>query len=269
MRFAKLLLKTPGFQPGEVYHNKLVKPYLSVVIPAYNEAKNFRAGVLIEPLSFLKKQKYPWEVIFVDDGSNDDTPKLLKKLVRTNKNLRLLAIPHGGKAAAVRAGILAASGKIILFTDFDQSTPLPQITKFLAAHKKGADIAIAVRGHSGKAMANDTWPRRLRSLVFIRLVQLIALPGIRDSQCGFKSFRNQAAKKIFSSLVVSTTAKPQGAYMGAFDVEALFLARKMGLTIAQIPVDWKSVSSEKLNLWREPLLMLIDLFKIRRAISHQ
>lgn len=240
-----------------------MKPYLSVVIPAFNEAKNFRAGLLTEPLSFLKKQKYPWEVIFVDDGSNDDTPKLLKKLVRTNKNLRLLAIPHGGKAAAVRAGILAASGKIILFTDFDQSTPLPQITKFLAAHKKGADIAIAIRGYPAKTMTNDTWWRRLRSLMFIKLMQLIALPGILDSQCGFKSFKNRAAKRIFSSLKVSARVKPQGAYMGAFDVEALFLARKMGYTIAQVPVDWRSVSSEKLNLWREPLLMFIDLFKIR------
>lgn len=237
-----------------------MKPYLSVVIPAYNEAKNFHDGVLDYPLKYLAKQKYSWEVIFVNDGSTDDTKKLLEKFCKTNKHCRLLTIPHGGKAAAVKAGILEAQGDIILFTDFDQSTPLEQVEKFIAAHQRGSEVVI---GNRGVLTMNNKLLRRFRSWVFVVLVQIILLGDITDSQCGFKSFKNFAAKKIFRSLRVTNSAKVSGGYMGAFDVEALFLAKKLGYKIAQVPVAWKKVEGQRLNPVTEPIKMLRDVFKVR------
>ncbi|MBI2008168.1 glycosyltransferase [Candidatus Amesbacteria bacterium] len=234
------------------------KPYLSVVIPAYNESVNFRNGVLDEPLEYLRRQKYTWELIFVDDGSTDDTYKLLSGLA--GKNIKVLQIPHCGKAVAVTTGMLAASGKIILFTDFDQSTPLHQIDKFLEAHKSGADVVIGVR----TATQKDTLVRKLRSWAFITLVQVVAIPDIKDSQCGFKSFTQAAAQNIFNNLKVCPSKKiVTGGYMGAFDVEALFLARKFGFEIAQIEVYWIKYLSDRLNIWKEPLQMAIDTLQIR------
>lgn len=237
-----------------------MKPFLSVVIPAYNETENFRSGVLQPAITFLRKQKYSWELLFVNDGSVDDTEKLLTKFCSTSKNCSVFSIPHGGKAAAVTAGILKAQGEIILFTDFDQSTPLDQITKFIAAHRQGFDIAIGDR-NIGKM---DNKPlRKLRSWVFLTLVQTILLPGIVDSQCGFKSFKSSAAMRIFANLKVTRAARVVGGYMGAFDVEALFLAKKLGYSVAQVPVSWKKVEGKRLNPLTEPIKMLRDVLKVR------
>jgi dolichyl-phosphate beta-glucosyltransferase len=239
-----------------------INPSLSVVIPAYNEAKNFRSGLLTPALEYLSQQKHFFEVLFVNDGSTDDTKKLLDKLVKTDSRFRLMTIPHGGKSAAVTAGVLSAKNDIILFTDFDQSTPLYHIAEFINAHQNGADVVIGVRGGESSTK-QDTLTRKIRSFAFLKLVQIVALPGILDSQCGFKSFTRPVAKKIFSSLKVSRTKKISGGYMGAFDVEVLFLARKYGFSIVQLPVNWVKVPSEKLNVWREPFLMAKDTFKVR------
>lgn len=235
------------------------KPYLSVVIPAYNEAANFRNRVLDEPLEYLKKQKYSWELVFVDDGSTDDTHKLLKNLCSLNNRVNLIKIPHGGKAAAVIAGVLAAKGKYILLTDFDQSTPIDQVEKFLEAHQNGADIVTGTRVKTER----DTLVRKIRSWAFVTLVQIVALPGIKDSQCGFKSFTNVAAQKIFKNLKIYPLKNVVGGFMGAWEVEVFFLARKYGFRIDQLPVRWIKIPSEKLNIWKEPLQMAIDTFKIR------
>ncbi len=239
-----------------------MKPYLSVVIPAYNEAVNILDGLLDPAFSYLKKQTFPWEVILVNDGSTDKTLELLQNLAAKHKNTRVLDISHGGKAMAVRAGMLSAKGENVLFTDLDQSTPLTQAEKFLKAHQEGADVVIGVRG-SGASTKNDTFFRRFRSRVFLILVWIIAIWGIKDSQCGFKSFRRDVAKKVFSKMSVCVQGKIQGGYMGAFDVEALFLCRKFGYKISQVPVEWVKIASEKLDPIREPIKMLIDIFKIR------
>lgn len=239
-----------------------MKPYLSVIIPAYNEAINIHDGLLEPAFAYLKKQTYPWEVIFVNDGSTDKTLELLHRLAQKNKNVSVLDISHGGKATAVRKGMLAAKGDFVLFTDLDQSTPLSQVEKFLKAHQEGAQVVIGVRGE-GTFLKNDTFFRKIRSKVFVTLVQIVAVPGIRDSQCGFKSFRHDAARRVFSSLKVCVGGKITGGYMGAFDVEALFLSKKFGYKISQVPVDWIKVASEKLDPVGEPIKMAIDTFKIR------
>lgn len=238
------------------------RPLLSVVIPAYNESQNFRAGVLESVRGFLSKQKFSWEVIFVNDGSTDETKSLLARFCRTNRGYRLLNIPHGGKAAAVSAGMLASKGEIALFTDFDQSTPLKEVLNFIKAHEEGADVVIGVRGVKEETK-NDTLFRKLRSKIFVFWVQMILLPEIQDSQCGFKSFRRKFIKPIFTNLKVTKTVKISGAYMGAFDVEALFLAKKLGAKIVQLPVSWTKILSQHLNIWKEPLQMAIDVLKVR------
>lgn len=233
---------------------------LSVVIPAYNEKENFENGCLAQVRDYLKKQSYSWEVVLVDDGSTDETNKLLSDFCRKNSGFRLIKIAHGGKAAAVTAGVLQAVGEIVLFTDFDQSTPINQTAKFLEAHQKGADVVIGNRDKTKQ----DTLVRKIRSWAFVTLVQIVALPGIRDTQCGFKSFTKKAAKKIFTSLVVSKPGeKITGGYMGAFDVEILFLARKFGYKIDQVSVVWIKYVSTRLNIWREPLKMVLDTLKVR------
>ena len=236
------------------------KSYLSVVIPAYNEAQNFKSGSLDPVVDFLRKQKYSWEVILVNDGSTDNTQELLQEFCQNHRYFKLLNIGHGGKSAAVTAGMLAAAGQIVLFTDFDQSTPISQVEKFLVRHESGADVVIGNRSRTKR----DTWVRKIRSLAFVTLVQIVALPGIKDTQCGFKSFTRGSAQKIFKNLQISKPGrKISGGYMGAFDVEVLFLARKYGYRIDQVEVEWIKFVSNRLNIWREPLQMAIDTIKVR------
>lgn len=245
-----------------------MKPFLSVIVPAYNEEKNFHAGLLGPMVKFLNQQKYSVEVIFVNDGSTDKTKSLLENYVKKNssteKKYRLLTIDHGGKAAAVRSGILASSGEIVLFTDFDQSTPIENITNFISAHKKGSEVVIGMRG-GNKKTEDDTLIRKIRSQAFVLLVRIIAIPNIKDSQCGFKSFKQDAAKRIFSNLKITFGQKVSGGYMGAFDVEALFIANRLGYKISQLPVTWIKIPGDRLNIWREPIKMAIDTVKVRLA----
>lgn len=231
--------------------------YLSVIIPAYNESENFDKGLLNKVSNFLRQQNFKHEVILVNDGSSDDTLLKLNKFSKKNTGFKVLDIPHGGKLAAVSAGVKQAKGEIVLFTDFDQSTPIENSLSFLDEFKKGADVVIAWR----KNIKEWSFFQKLRSNIFNILVQLIILPGIKDSQCGFKAFKNAVAKQLFNSLVI-TQRTERGGYMGAFDAEILYLARKKGLTIKSVPVSWHYMPSKKLGLM-EPIKMLMDIIKVR------
>lgn len=233
------------------------KPLISIVIPAYNEEKNYKNGRLNDLFSFMKKQKFSWEVIFVNDGSTDQTLSFLKKIAHTKRRVSVLNISHGGKVISVKSGILQAKGEYVLFSDFDQSTPISEITKVLDAFKEGADVVIARR----KKIYGWPLPQRIRSRIFNLLVQLIILPGIPDTQCGFKAFRTSIAKKLFHTLQV-TKASQKGRYMGAFDVELLFLARKMHFSIKSIDAEWYCVRAGSLAA-SEPLKMLLNILTMR------
>lgn len=230
---------------------------ITIVVPSYNEAKNFRNGRLNSLFVFLKEQEFSYEIIFVNDGSTDNTLQLLQKLATTKPNVRILNIPHGGKAAAVKAGVMAARGDVVLFTDFDQSTPIFEVTKVLDSFKKGADAVIARRKH----VQDWPLPQRLRSKVFNLLAQGIILPGVSDTQCGFKAFRTSLARKLFSNLRVTKSVQ-QGRYMGAFDVELLFLAKKYNYVIKTIDIHWYCVRAGSLA-FTEPIRMLADVITIR------
>ncbi len=241
-----------------------MKPFLSVIIPAYNISKNFKEDALPQVASFLEDQKYTWEVILVDDGSQDNTFDILSNFTKRHKDFFIKKIKHGGKAAAVMAGVMQASGEIILFTDFDQSTPIKEINKFIAEFKSGFDIVIA---HRIREKKNDTIISLLRHRGFNLLVQLMALPGIPDTQCGFKAFRNTVAKDLFNSLsICKPSSDVKGPYMGAFDVELLFLARRKGYKIKSVKVNWIRENSKNLTLF-EPIKMLWEITRIRLYYS--
>ena len=234
-------------------------PFLSVVIPAYNLSQNPKPGALNQVDSYLKKQKYSWEVILVDDGSSDNTFFQLQEFARSHNNFIALTIPHGGKVAAIFAGVNKARGQIVLFTDFDQSTPISETEKFLPEFEKGHDIVIANRV---RVKEKDSLASLLRSKIFNLLTQSLVLPGIPDTQCGFKAFKRHVAQELFNRLEVTKPRPIQGPYMGAFDVELLFIARKLGYKIKSVPVTWIREESKNLK-FTEPLKMLLEIIKIR------
>lgn len=236
---------------------------LSVVIPAYNELDNVRLGVLDGVYGYLRERKYEWEVLIVDDGSADGTALELKRWMKGKKNTKLIINLHRGKAQAVKSGVMEASGDFVLFTDFDQATPLSEVEKLLPFLRKGYEIAIGSREVKGSERLREPWYRHIMGKVFNIVVQSIAIQGISDTQCGFKLFTNQAAKDLFHSLLVYTDAKEKSAFTGAFDVELLYLAQKRGYRIAEVPVSWKYVSTIRVNPIRDSARMFIDVLKIR------
>lgn len=213
------------------------KPFLSVIMPCFNEETNLRRGVLGEVAGFLNKQKYGFEVIVVDDGSTDQSRKLVDQFSQNHPGFRLLKNPHRGKAFAIKKGVEKARGKIVLFTDMDQSTPLDQVTKMLPFFKKGYQVVI---GSRGQTRAGFVWWRKLASGVFGFTRRLLLLRQIIDTQCGFKAFTSKTARDLFSRLLIFQKAKKvKGWKVGAFDVELLFIAQKQGYRMAEVPVAWQ------------------------------
>ena len=238
-------------------------PYLSVIIPSYNEAKNFHRGTLDEVVGYLKKQKFTWEVILSDDGSDQETVSLLKSFAAKNKNVRLIENPHQGKGPTVSAGMLAAKGAYRLFTDFDQSTPLAEVEKFQPFIQAGYDIVIGSRAVQGARRKDEPIHRHLMGKGFNMLVQFIAVPGIHDTQCGFKLFSAKATEDLFPRLRVYGARKRQDAFTGAFDVELLLLARHFGYSIAEVPVEWNHHETDRVSPLKDSVRMLADTIRIR------
>jgi dolichyl-phosphate beta-glucosyltransferase len=229
--------------------------HLSVIIPAYNEEKRL-PKTLREIDEYLRKQNYESEIIVVSDGSKDRTCEVVENLKFKIPNLRLICEKiNRGKGYGVKIGMLNAKGKYRLFTDADNSTPINQIEKFWPEFEKGADIVIASRDKKG-AILDPPQPlfRRFTGEVFKYLRKIIVgLWEIEDSQCGFKCFKEKAAKDIFSRSKISRFA---------FDPEILLIGKKMGYKIKEVPVYWKNDLKSKVKL-KSMIKMLIDLFKIK------
>lgn len=240
-------------------------PLLSVIIPAYNEANNFREGKLTEVDDFLNQQDYEWQVIVVDDGSTDDTADLINTWIKSKKNWRLIENPHHGKAKTVATGLLAATGQIRLFTDFDQATPISAVTQVISKFNDGFEVVIGSRELAGASRAHEPALRHIMGRVFNFLVRVIAVRNIHDTQCGFKAFSAKATIDLLNRLVVYRNHSAADSYVGALDVELIFLARKSGYKITEIPVTWKYVKSERINPIKDSPRMLWDILKIRWA----
>lgn len=236
---------------------------LSVVIPAYNEADNFAKGVLDQVQEYLSGRSYRSEIIVVDDGSDDDTVKLVEDYIKDKPNWRLIANPHQGKAQTVATGIAKAKYDAVLFTDFDQATPMAEVEKLLPFLKRGYDVVIGSREVEGSRREMEPRYRHLMGRGFNFFVNLLAFGNIHDTQCGFKLFKTPVAQKLFSQLVVYGPHKETRAFTGAFDVEVLYLAHKRGLKIAEVPVFWTHVATPRVSPIRDSIRMFLDLVRIR------
>ena len=245
-------------------------PQLSVIIPSYNESRNIERGVLEEIIHYMQHYPHPWEVIFSDDGSSDGTIASLTAFIdkydaKFPGRLKLLKNPHAGKGPTVQSGMLAARGAWRLFTDFDQSTPLKEVEKLLS-YTPEYDVVIGSREIAGAKRNREPLHRHLMGRGFNLLVQLLAIPGILDTQCGFKIFSAAATQKLFSHLVVyGRSDTRQDAFTGAFDVEALFLARKYGFKIKEVPIFWQHNETDRVSPIKDSLRMLRDIIRVRIA----
>ncbi len=239
---------------------------LSVIIPSYNELKNVNNGVLDGVYQFLKLQPYTWELILSDDGSNDGTVQQLKQFSQNKPEVVIVENHHAGKGPTVSSGMLKAHGKYRLFTDFDQSTPIEEVSRALEFAKQGYEIVIGSREGAGAQRQKEPIHRHIMGRVFNTLVQVLALRGIQDSQCGFKLFSQNATEKLFTALsVYGKSQERHDAFTGAFDVELLFLARKWGVKVKEMPVKWRHVESDRVNPIKDSVRMLRDIFRIRLA----
>src|SRR4030042_2664558 len=170
-----------------------MKPFLSVIIPCYNEEKNLKRGALDEVEVYLKKQKFESEVIIADDGSSDNSREFIKKYLQAHSRFELLENKHVGKPLTIRSGIKKANGEIILFTDMDQSTPINEFDKFLPFFKKGFEVVI---GSRGQKRGGASLLRLIGANVFRLIRQTLLLKNIVDTQCGFKAFKNKIAQDL-------------------------------------------------------------------------
>lgn len=236
---------------------------ISIVIPAFNEEKRIEAS-LREVALFLPKHFQDWEVIVVDDGSADRTADIVRRFEHKspNSHLTLEALPENmGKGAAVKHGVMQAKGNVILFMDADLSTPLTEIAKVMAALEQGADVAIGSRGQpDSNIVQHQPFYRETMGKIFNRIVRWLVMDGIRDTQCGFKAFRHQAAKEIFSRVETS--------HFG-FDVEVLLWAKKLGFSVKEVGVTWINSPNSRVSPIKDALKMLIGLFAIKKSVSER
>lgn len=238
------------------------KIYLSVVIPCYNEERNLRLGALENVAHYLNKKTFSWEVIIVDDGSSDDSKSLINEFIKDHDNFRLIVGNHKGKGATVSKGVSSSRGKIILFTDLDQATPINQLDSLLPFFDKGYDLVIGSRNSERKGAP---LLRLMMAKGFMTLRNLILDLGVLDSQCGFKAFKYDVAHDIFPRLKVFTLSRQaHGSTVTAgFDVELLYLAKIKGYKIIEVPVEWHYQETRHVNPLKDSVESLIDLIKIR------
>lgn len=238
----------------------MAKPFLSVIIPAYNEAERI-PKTLLDMDKYLSQAGFSYEIIVVNDGSKDKTAEVVEKMRPLIKNLKLIDNKvNQGKGGVVAQGMLEAKGLIRLFADADNSTPIEQVEKFFPYFKEGYDIVIGSRVMKDSQLAvKQPFYRQILGRLGNLIIRLLAVPAIKDTQCGFKAFTEQAAEKIFSQL----TIKRWG-----FDVEVLAIARLLGYRIKEVGIRWindphskvkasaffevlTEVLKIRLNIWRK------------------
>ncbi len=239
--------------------------YLSIILPSYNEMKNIKRGVLDEVYNFLKQYPHTWELILSDDASSDGTQIALKEFAKKDEQIKFLANPHRGKGPTVSTGILAAQGQWRLFADFDQSTPLKEIDSLLK-YSDQYQVIFGSREIIGAQRQKEPFYRHLMGRVFNLIVQILAVPGMLDTQCGFKLFSQEAVKTLFPKLYVYSGKKERhDAFTGAFDVELLYLAKKYKFKIREVPVVWQHHATNRVNPIKDSFLMLLDIVHIKIA----
>jgi dolichyl-phosphate beta-glucosyltransferase len=236
---------------------------LSLVIPAYNESARIGATVR-EATVWLREQPFRIELIVVDDGSTDATADIAEAALSGSADGRVLRIKHGGKAAAVRAGMLSAKCGLIGFSDADLATPLSYFDDLRQALQEGNDIAIGSREGAGARRVGEPPYRHVMGRVFNGLVRLLVVPGIDDTQCGFKLFRAEVARDLLhrARLYREGRAPVAGPRVTAFDVELLAIARQRGYRIASVPVVWTYGEGSKVRPARDTWHNMRDVLDV-------
>lgn len=233
---------------------------LSVVIPAFNEAD--RIGPSLQRVWDYLRSRYGaggFEMIVVDDGSRDSTVAVVEQFMARAPELRLIRFSQNrGKGAAVRAGMMAATGRAVLFSDTDLSTPIEEVEEALRLLADGGDVVIGSRALAGsRILVHQHRLRESMGRLFNRLVRILLQIPFRDTQCGFKLFRREAAHAVFQCAHIDGFA---------FDVEAILIATQLGYAVCEMPVRWINDPSSQVSLLRHPVRMLVDLWRIRAAL---
>jgi glycosyltransferase involved in cell wall biosynthesis len=233
-----------------------LEPIYSIVIPAYNESA--RLGESLEKvLAYVHEQGWNAEVIVVNDGSRDNTAQIVRSLAAKDPALRLVENPgNRGKGYSVRNGMLNARGKILLFSDADLSSPIEESPKLLQALEEGADIAIGSRWLRAETQTQrQPLHRQLFGRIFNLMLRVTLGLKFKDTQCGFKAFKKPAADAIFPLQKIERWG---------FDPEILFLARKFGLQVKEIPVAWGHSGGTRINPIADGFRMFLEMIRIRR-----
>ncbi len=232
-----------------------MKGSLSVVIPAFNEEA--RIPDTLKTISrYLASRFEDYEIIVVDDGSCDGTASIVEGLSGELPNLTLISYPaNSGKGCAVRTGVLSSKGDLLLICDADLSTPIEELEKLKTFLDDEFDIVVGSRGLRDSDIAiRQPWYRERMGKIFNAFVRSLVVGGISDTQCGFKLFKGDAARSLFKKNIIDGFA---------FDVEILFLARKKGYKIKEVPVRWLNSPNSRVKIMRDPFMMFLELLKIR------
>lgn len=229
------------------------EPLLSIIIPAHNEEMRL-PGSLDKIVAFLEKQDYEAEVIVVDNGSQDNTSGVVEEFRARYPFISLIRDERRGKGLAVKLGMLAGRGEYLFICDADLSMPIEEVAKFLPPALEDYDVAIASREVEGARRYGEPAYRHLMGRGFNFLVRLLAVPGFQDTQCGFKCFRQAVARDIFPYQTMNGWG---------FDVEVLFIARKRGYRIVEVPINWYYMASSRISPIKDSLRMLGEILKVR------
>lgn len=231
------------------------KPFLSIIIPAHNEERRLPSA--FEKIdSFLKKQRYTYEVVVVENGSHDKTSEITRNFAKNHKYIKLLEVKTRGKGLAVKQGMLAAKGQFRFICDADLSMPIEEIVKFLPPNVKDEDVIIGVREGTGAKRIGEPWKRHFMGRVFNLIIKLTILPEFEDTQCGFKMFTAEAAEKLFSIQKLNGIG---------FDIELIYLAKKFGYKIKEVPITWYYNADSRMKLVQDSLKALVEIWEIRKT----
>ena len=232
-------------------------PRLSIVFPAHNEELRL-PETLKQTRAFINSLEYSVEIIIVENASSDRTLEIARSFADTNPNVIVIHEDRPGKGLAVQIGMLASKGQYRFICDVDLSMPIEQITRFLPPNLTNTDIAIASREAPGALRIGEPHYRHLIGRVFNNMVRWLTLPGLQDTQCGFKCFSGESAQRLFPLLT---------SFGWTFDVEILAIARELGYRIAEVPITWYYQQHSKIHVMRDSLRMALDLLEIRRKVK--
>ncbi len=228
-------------------------PFLSLIIPAHNEETRL-PETLRQVFEFAGRQTYSVEALVVENGSCDRTYQIAQAFAGLHPQIKLLQNRRSGKGRAVRQGMLAAGGEYRFMCDVDFSMPVGEINRFLPPALEGYDVAIASREAAGAVRIGEPYYRHFVGRIYNGLIRLLALPGLQDTQCGFKCFRGPVADDLFHRQTLTGWS---------FDVEILFIARLLGYKVVEVPIPWYFNPHSKISVVRDSFKMGIDILTIR------